>query len=140
GLAVHMAECCHPLPGDRIVGIMVPEKGIDVHTIDCAQLEAYQDKPEVWQDIAWEAAAEEKITSVARIRARLLHEPGELGRLANTSADNGGSITNLKIAERKSDLFEFLVDIEVRDAKHLNHILAALRASPLVTLVRRVSG
>jgi GTP diphosphokinase / guanosine-3',5'-bis(diphosphate) 3'-diphosphatase len=35
GLAVHLSECCHPLPGDRIVGILQQGKGVDVHTIDC---------------------------------------------------------------------------------------------------------
>ncbi len=140
GLAVHMADCCHPLPGDRIVGIIVPGKGTEVHTIDCKTLDEYQDRAELWQDLSWEPAAEEEITSVARIRALLLNEPGALGGLANTISDHGGNITNLKISERKSDLFEFIVDVEVRDAKHLNHILAALRASPLVSLVRRVGA
>jgi GTP pyrophosphokinase len=138
GLAVHMAECCHPLPGDRIVGITAPGKGIEVHTIDCAQLEAYHEQSEiVWHDLAWESEAEDRITSVARIRAVLRNEPGALGGLANTISDHDGNITNLKISERSHDFFEFVVDIEVRDAKHLNHILAALRASPLVSGVKR---
>jgi GTP pyrophosphokinase len=141
GLAVHMAECCHPLPGDRIVGITAPGKGIEVHTIDCGQLVAYNEQPEiVWHDLAWESEAEEKITSVARIRAVLRNEPGALGGLANTISDHDGNITNLKISERSQDFFEFIVDIEVRDAKHLNHILAALRASPLVSGVRRMGA
>jgi GTP pyrophosphokinase len=141
GLAVHMAECCHPLPGDRIVGITAAGKGIEVHTIDCAEVEAYQQRPDVvWHDLSWETAAEERFNSVARIRAVLHNEPGALGGLANTISEHGGNITNLRISERSPDFFEFMVDIEVRDAKHLANIQAALRASPLVSLVRRLRG
>jgi GTP pyrophosphokinase len=140
GLVVHMAECCHPLPGDRIVGITVPGKGIEVHTIDCAELERYQQQPDVvWHDLSWEDASEDS-AFVGRIKAVLRNEPGSLGGLANTISDQDGNITNLKISERSHDFFEFVVDVEVRDAKHLNRILAALRASPMVSRVRRVGG
>lgn len=139
GLAVHMAECCHPLPGDRIAGITAPGKGIEVHTIDCGELAPYHEQPDVvWHDLAWEETASQDGAFVGRIRATLRNEPGALGGLAHTISDQDGNITNLKISERNQDFFEFIVDVEVRDAKHLNHILAALRASPMVTRVRRV--
>lgn len=48
GMAVHFAGCCHPLPGDRIVGIVTTGKGVAVHTIDCKALEKYADEPERW--------------------------------------------------------------------------------------------
>ena len=38
GMAVHYAQCCHPLPGERIVGIVTTGKGVTVHTIDCETL------------------------------------------------------------------------------------------------------
>ncbi|MEQ8370774.1 MAG: bifunctional (p)ppGpp synthetase/guanosine-3',5'-bis(diphosphate) 3'-pyrophosphohydrolase, partial [Alphaproteobacteria bacterium] len=53
GMAVHFAGCCHPLPGDRIVGIVTTGKGVTVHTIDCETLESYADMPERWLDVAW---------------------------------------------------------------------------------------
>ena len=140
GLAVHMADCCHPLPGDRIVGIMTEGRGIDVHTIDCAQLEALFDQPERWQDISWETEAEEKITPVARIKVVILNERGALGMLANAISDHGGNITNLQITDRSTDFWELNVDVEVHDAKHLTQIQAALRGLPLISSVRRVRG
>jgi len=140
GLAVHMADCCHPLPGDRIVGIMTEGRGIDVHTIDCAQLENFYEEPERWQDISWETEAEEKMTPIARIKVVIVNERGALGMLANTISDQGGNITNLQITERQNDFWELNVDIEVLDAKHLTQIQAALRASPLISSVRRIRG
>ena len=45
GMAVHFANCCHPLPGDRIVGIVTTGKGVTIHTIDCETLEEFGDAP-----------------------------------------------------------------------------------------------
>ena len=55
GMAVHLAECCTPLPGERIVGIVTTGKGATIHTIDCDTLESFGDTPERWLDLAWEA-------------------------------------------------------------------------------------
>ena len=52
-MAVHFAGCCHPLPGDRIVGIVTTGKGVTIHTIDCDTLESFADTPERWLDVAW---------------------------------------------------------------------------------------
>jgi hypothetical protein len=58
GMAVHFARCCHPLPGDRIVGIITTGKGVTIHTIDCATLESFSDTPERWIDVGWEAVGD----------------------------------------------------------------------------------
>ncbi|RPG00638.1 MAG: bifunctional (p)ppGpp synthetase/guanosine-3',5'-bis(diphosphate) 3'-pyrophosphohydrolase, partial [Rhodospirillaceae bacterium TMED63] len=54
GMAVHHAKCCHPLPGDRIVGILTPGKGVAIHTKDCETLESFADTPERWIDVGWD--------------------------------------------------------------------------------------
>ncbi|MFQ5765302.1 MAG: RelA/SpoT family protein, partial [Rhodospirillales bacterium] len=54
GMAMHFADCCHPLPGDRIVGIVTTGKGVTIHTIDCDTLEDIADAPERWLDVAWD--------------------------------------------------------------------------------------
>ena len=53
-MALHFAGCCHPLPGDRIVGIVTTGKGVTIHTIDCETLESFADAPERWLDVAWD--------------------------------------------------------------------------------------
>ena len=57
-MAVHFARCCHPLPGDRIVGIITTGKGVTIHTIDCATLESFSEAPERWIDVGWDAVGE----------------------------------------------------------------------------------
>jgi guanosine-3',5'-bis(diphosphate) 3'-pyrophosphohydrolase len=135
GMAVHFAGCCHPLPGDRIVGIVTTGKGVTVHTIDCDNLEQYVDTPERWLDIAWEGA--DANVHVGRIDLVVANEPGALGAVTTVIAKNMGNIINLKITNRTTEFFEMIIDIEVRDVKHLTNIIAALRATPAINSVER---
>jgi GTP pyrophosphokinase len=136
GMAVHFAHCCHPLPGDRIVGIVTTGKGVTVHTIDCETLSSFQDTPERWVDIAWESEGEAQ-QYTGRLHVVVINEPGSLGALSTVIGKTKGNISNLKITNRKLDFFEMLIDVEVADAKHLTNIIAALRAMPAISSVER---
>jgi len=138
GMAVHYARCCHPIPGDRIVGIITTGKGVTIHTIDCETLESFYDSPERWVDVSWDPnAADGGDDHVGRIHAVLANEPGSLGTLSTVIGKNGGNITNLKITSRSLEFFEMLIDIDVGDVKHLSNIIAALRATPVINAVER---
>ncbi len=136
GMAVHYARCCHPLPGDRIVGIVTTGKGVTVHTIDCETLERFQDTPERWVDLAWDVVGEADHL-LGRLYVVVANEPGSLGSLSTIIGKNQGNISNLKITNRSIDFFEMLIDVEVTDVKHLTNIIAALRATPVITSVER---
>jgi len=140
GISYTLGQCCHPLPGDRIVGVMVPGIGAAIHTIDCAELEKAPSQMEDWLDVGWGAHAAETGSNVARVRARVKNEPGSLAAVATVIGNNGGNISNLKVASRNPLFFEFLVDIEVRDVAHLEDILGALRVNASVEWVDRVRG
>jgi len=140
GLAVHIAECCHPVPGDRIVGIATAGKGVTVHTIDCDILDSFSDQPERWLDIAWEAGAVPTDAMVGRVLTVGIDQPGTLSSITTIIARNHGNIRNLKITDRDADFFGMTIDIEVRDVKHLTDIITALRAAPTVTSVERARG
>jgi GTP diphosphokinase / guanosine-3',5'-bis(diphosphate) 3'-diphosphatase len=140
GMAVHYAGCCHPLPGDRIVGIVTTGKGVTIHTIDCDALANFAETPERWLDVAWSSRGEGEAGHVGRINVTLGNEPGSLGSLTTVIGKQAGNITNLKITNRSADFFEILVDIEVKDVKHLTNIIAALRATPVINSVERARG
>jgi GTP diphosphokinase / guanosine-3',5'-bis(diphosphate) 3'-diphosphatase len=140
GMAVHFAGCCHPLPGDRIVGIVTTGKGVTIHTIDCETLESFADTPERWLDVAWNVARNGAETHVGRLHVVIANEPGSLGALTTTVGRNEGNITNLKITNRATDFFEMSMDVEVKDLRHLTNIIAALRATPSVNSVERARG
>ena len=137
GMALHYASCCHPLPGDRIVGIITPGKGVAVHTIDCETLDSFHETPERWLDVSWDLGPEEERVFVGRLHIVVANAPGGLANLATVVARHNGNITNLKITDRSADFFTFAVDIEVRDNRHLNEIVAVLRAVPEVSSVER---
>ncbi len=139
GMAVHFSGCCHPLPGDRIVGIVTTGKGVAVHTIDCKQLEKYADEPERWLDISWGDEANQEGVYTGRLKVMLTNEPGALGEFSNAVARYNGNISNLNIVNRTISYFEILVDIEVKDLKHLTDIIAALRSSKVVSYVSRAN-
>ncbi len=136
GMALHFGGCCHPIPGDRIVGIVTTGKGVTIHTMDCETLENYADAPERWIDVAWERDNAE-VGHIARLRAHVSHEPAALATVTNVIAKEMGNINNLKIINRSSDFFEILLDIEVKDVKHLNNIIAGLRSKEVVQSIER---
>lgn len=140
GMAINFARCCHPLPGDAIVGIVLTGRGVTVHTRNCNTLEAFRDAPERWVDVGWGEEYGKEAGMSGRISVVLANQPNSLGTLTTIIGKGGGNILSLKITNRTTDFFDILVDIEVRDAAHLANITAALRASPAVNSVERTKG
>jgi GTP pyrophosphokinase len=145
GMDVHYAGCCHPLPGDKIVGIVATGKGVTVHTKDCATLETFAATPERFIDVDWDAAnlvsANGKPQKfIGRISVIASNSQGALASLTNAVAKQDGAISNLKIVHRQQDFFETLVDVEVRDARHLNQVIAGLRGAAGIAQVERAKN
>ena len=138
GMAVHFAGCCHPLPGDRIVGIVTTGKGVAIHTIDCQSLEQYSDEPERWLDIAWGDEADNEMHT-GRLKVMLANEPGALAELSNLIARAGANISNLNIVNRTISYFEILLDIDVKDLKHLTDIMTTLKGAKVISYVARTN-
>jgi guanosine-3',5'-bis(diphosphate) 3'-pyrophosphohydrolase len=140
GVSIHFGACCSPVPGDRIVGILEPDKGLTVHTIDCQTLADFADDDSVWQDLQWTPQAEQDAVAAARLRATIRNAPGVLGQVATIIGEAGGNILNLSMAHRQQDFFDVDIDVEVEDARHATMIIAALRANPSVDTVDRARG
>ena len=138
GIAVHLAECCSPLPGERIVGIMTEGLGARVHTIDCETLERFSGDPERWYDLNW-AEGDDLPGQVGRLRVKLTNRPGSLNTLAACIARTGANISNLRVQRRSTDFFDLDVDVEVEDIRHLNEILVSLEASAEIFSAERIT-
>jgi len=139
GMALHFAACCNALPGDRIVGIVTKGRGVTIHTIDCENLEEFSDMEERWIDVSWDPYAMDDY-HVARVELVVTNETGSLGELSTVIARGDGNISNLKITNRTSEFFDIMIEIQVRDVKHLTNIIAALRASSVINSVERARG
>ncbi|MEM7046299.1 MAG: bifunctional (p)ppGpp synthetase/guanosine-3',5'-bis(diphosphate) 3'-pyrophosphohydrolase [Pseudomonadota bacterium] len=136
GLAVHYAGCCHPVPGDAIVGIVSSGRGVTIHTQDCHMLENFRDEPERRLDVSWDHHTGQLFSG--RIRVLMDNSPGVLSKVTESVAKHGGNIVNLRFETRYSDVFHALIDVSVTDARHLGHIVAGLQSSRVVIHVERV--
>lgn len=137
GMAVHYAGCCHPIPGDKIVGIVITGKGVTVHTYDCENLEQYSNEPDRWLDVSWDLKAANMETHVGRLSVHILNNPGALAELSTVISQQDANILNLKITSRSETLYEILIDLEVKDTDHLANVLGSLRSSKQITSVER---
>lgn len=137
GLAVHLAKCCHPLPGDRIVGIVTTGKGITVHTKSCSTLTKFVEIPELWLEVEW--PRNNLARHAGRIRAVILNEPGALAALCTVIGQQAGNITQIQLTERNLNFFTFLLDIDVKNLEHIQSIVAVLRSNKYIESVDRHS-
>ncbi|MFA6123307.1 bifunctional (p)ppGpp synthetase/guanosine-3',5'-bis(diphosphate) 3'-pyrophosphohydrolase [Sphingomonas sp.] len=133
GVAFDLAECCHPVPGDRIVGLRRPDAGIEVHTIDCPVLGAADDAD--WVDLSWGDKTE---GATGRISVEVKNEPGALGTIATIIGAQKANIVNLRLDNRDTGFHTNTIDVEVHDVHHLMHVIGALRAADAVNSVVRV--
>jgi len=133
GVAFDLAECCHPVPGDRIVGLRRPNEGIEVHTIDCPSLADSDDAD--WVDLSWGDKAE---GATARIAVGVKNEPGTLGVIATIIGQQRANIVNMRLDSRDAAFHTNTIDVEVHDLQHLSRLMTALRAADAVNNVERV--
>jgi GTP diphosphokinase / guanosine-3',5'-bis(diphosphate) 3'-diphosphatase len=133
GVAFQLAECCHPIPGDRIVGLRREGEGIEVHTIGCDQLADGVDAD--WVDLAW---GDESDGGTARLCIVIKNEPGSLAAVAGIMGNHGANIVSMDQTGRDGSFHTFHLDIEVHDVSHLMRILAALRTSDVVSTAERL--
>ena len=127
------------MPGDRIVGIREPGKGVAVHTIDCESLREFGDSSDRWVDLSWDMDRD-KDAHIGRLILTVTNEPGALGVVTTVIAKNNGNISNLRFTKRSADFYEMIVDVEVNGVKHLTNIIAGLRAMPAINAVDRARG
>jgi len=124
------------VPGDRIVGVMIPGEGIRIFQIHSPRLREYEH--EGWIDVTWDVDADTAQRFPARVSVTALNEPGTLAQIAKVIGEAGGNIDNVRMVRRASDFTEMRIELEVLDLVHLNHIIAGLREKAVVNKVERV--
>ena len=133
GMGFTLAPCCHPLPGDRIIGLRKPGVGVEVHAIDCLRLANGVDAD--WVDLSW---GERSKGAIGRLRIVLYNRPGTLADMATIFAQNHANVINLVLTQRDDPFHTYDVDLEVNDLAHLTRIVSALRASEAVAEAERI--
>lgn len=139
GMALHYAKCCHPLPGEPIVGIISTGRGVKIHKSNCQNLNQFTDKPEKWIDVEWGGISDYE-ASVFDVLLRVVIE-NKSGSLAVVSAATSrlkANIDNLKVTKRDTEVCELLVELQVNNADQLNRLMVEMKGEPLVLSVERI--
>ncbi len=136
GMAVNFAACCHPIPGDQIIGIFHSGKGITVHTADCDMLENFNEMPEKWIEVSGDKDNNDR-KHIGRLKMTIANEPNSLATICSIIAKHGCNINNLKIMNRSKDFFELVLDVEVMGITQLTTIIASLRSKECVHYIER---
>jgi GTP pyrophosphokinase len=137
GMAVQMAHCCCPIPGDAIVGHMRKDQGLAVHQADCANAQrARRADPERWIDLQW--ADETSGTFAVNLDIGAQNQRGVLGRIAVAIAEADSNILNVHIDDEDAEVVVIHFKIQVRDRQHLARVVRALRRIKRVSRVLRV--
>ena len=138
-MAIQLANCCHPIPGDPILGYINKEKGLVIHTHDCQIVNELSLDHDRWVDVEWEPDSE-KLFNV-RLSVLVVNERGMLGKIASVIADTESNIDNVSLQDMDGSPFatlNFLV--QVRHRQHLAELIRNLRKITKVNKITRVKN
>ena len=138
-MAIQLASCCHPIPGDPILGYINKEKGLVIHTHDCKIVNELSLDHDRWVDVEWEPESE-KLFNV-RLSVLVVNERGMLGKIASVIADTESNIDNVSLQDMDGSPFatlNFLV--QVRHRQHLAELIRNLRKITKVNKITRVKN
>jgi len=130
------ATCCHPLPGDAIMGYLSAGKGVVVHRRDCPNVESFERLPERCLVMDWDR--EVKGDYMAALRVEVDNRPGALAQVAAAIAESDSNIDSVEYRERDINLSIMAFGIEVRDVDHLAEVMRRVRRLQVVHVVRRL--
>ena len=136
GQAFTRANCCQPVPGERIVGITYRGKGVMVHTIDCKALAELEDDSSRWVDLQWHAGRHPTVHTVS-LDLTISNDAGVLGRICTLIGEQKANISDLRFLDRKPDFYRLIVDVDLRDLEHLHAVMLTLEADSDVAALRR---
>jgi RelA/SpoT family (p)ppGpp synthetase len=130
------AQCCQPVPGERIVGIAYRGQGVIVHAIDCAVLAEFEDQSDRWVDLQWHSGKHPAVHTIT-IDMTIVNDAGVLGRLCSLIGEQKANISDLHFLDRKPDFYRLLIDVDLRDVEHLHRVMLALEAESDVAAIAR---
>jgi len=137
GMAVQLASCCRPIPGDAIVGSIKKGQGLVVHAADCAQIErSRRNEPEQWVDVEWDPSTTRLFLTA--IKVMVANQRGVLAKVASEIADAGSNIDSISMEEDRAVYANMLFVLEVANRQHLARLMRALRRLPDVKKITRV--
>jgi GTP pyrophosphokinase len=134
-LVVTYARCCHPIPGDPVMGYLSAGRGIVVHRNICRNLSEFRKQPNKWIAVNWEKNVDREFS--VEILVEVVNQTGVLAEIAARIADTGSNIEQVGVDERHEELADLSFSILVRDRTHLAQVIRRIRSMPVVKRVNR---
>jgi GTP diphosphokinase / guanosine-3',5'-bis(diphosphate) 3'-diphosphatase len=137
GMAVQLATCCRPIPGDDIVGSIKKGQGLVVHASDCnSSLRSRKNEPEQWIDVEWDPRTTRLFQ--AAIGVTVENQRGMLARVASAIAEAGSNIDSISMGEDRAVFTTMHFVLEVANRQHLARVMRSLRRLPDVQKLVRM--
>jgi guanosine-3',5'-bis(diphosphate) 3'-pyrophosphohydrolase len=138
GVAVQLAPCCQPIPGDSIIGQLKRDQGITVHTMDCDLAKRQRTKePDRWIDVVWGSDLNRRFD--CRIMLLVKNEKGVLARVAAEIGESDANITYVGMDDDKEHqlMTQLRFTVQVEDRIHLARLMRNVHRIPGVTRILR---
>ena len=135
GMVVSLGKCCHPIPGDPVLGFVSTGRGVVIHTAACRNIAEYSDKPDKWVEVEWEPTIDGDFP--VEVRVDTANQKGVLATVAATIADTGANIENVTMDNSEGSHAILNIVIGVTDRVHLAHIIRRIRNINEVTRITR---
>ncbi len=138
GMVVRFAKCCGPIPGDPVVAIFSPGRGLVVHHRDCPNLGDFRRQGQSWLDVQWAEDISGEFSTGIRVDAG--NQRGMLATIAALIAEEGSNIEDVRSEERDGLSTSVRFVVSVRGRMHLANIIRRLKKVPFVLRINRVIG
>ncbi len=135
GMVVSLGKCCHPIPGDPVLGFVSAGRGVVIHTAACRNIAEYADKPDKWVDVEWEPTIDGEFP--VEVRVDTANQKGVLATVAAAIAEMGANIENVSMENSEGSNATLNIVIGVTDRVHLAHIIRRIRNINEVTRIMR---
>jgi RelA/SpoT family (p)ppGpp synthetase len=135
GMVLSYGRCCHPIPGDPIMGYLSAGRGVVIHRNVCGNLGEFRKQPHKWIAVNWENDIDREFSVEIRVEVR--NRPGALAEIAAKIGDADCNIEQVSVEEREGDTADLNFSILVKDRVHLARVIRSIRHMPVVKRVTR---
>jgi len=136
GVSITFSNCCHPIPGDAIIGHLSKAKGLVIHRRKCLHVNSFIKEISRWIGVDWVDNVDHMLSTEITVHAK--HQPGSFAEIAGKIADNGCNVEQVSIAaEYEDDTVDLLFQIQVESRKYLADIIKQIRVLQSVKKVTR---
>jgi GTP diphosphokinase / guanosine-3',5'-bis(diphosphate) 3'-diphosphatase len=138
GLLITYAKCCHPLPGDPIVGYVSSGRGMIIHTESCNNVAEIRNDPKKFVSLRWDPGVEGEFT--VDLRVEVEHQRGIIATIANAITSTEANIEKMTTTDRDAQFSTVNLTLAVRNRVHLARVMKRVRIIKSVTRVTRVKN